>query len=165
MRGPPDTFTKPENVPAPANEGTIPNNSMQGSGGASDADNSVDAAQALLEEYGWMINSEECDREIWAELEQEEQLQEMFENAYQEEECVVYFNLQQPPQNNGNSVTNSNNNNSDADISSAENQMEKLSFVNDIEQNVVSRGRLNPNATEFIPRSQRCSTNNNNNKN
>jgi len=157
MRGPPDTFSKPENASAPI----VQNNSSSATvsrfevGGATDAEN-VDA-QALLEEYGWMINSEECDREIWAELEQEEQLQELYEKACQEEEGFVYFNQQQQAsQQNGNSLSSSNNNNSDADVTSAENQMEKLTF----EEGGSAQERLNPNATEFVPRSRRSDSNN-----
>jgi len=171
MRGPPDTFSKPENVSAPV----VHNNSTSATArfevsGASDGETSVDA-QALLEEYGWMINSDECDREIWAELEQEEQLQELYERACQEEEDFVYFNQsgqqrQRNPQQNGNSLNRSNNN-MDAAVANAENQMEKLTVeestrttANTTNNTPTAQERLNPNATEFIPRSRRSTGNN-----
>jgi len=144
MRGPPDTFAKSDSTQSVQNNGSSLSSSRHEIGGASDGENSVDA-QYLLDQYGWMINSEESEREIWAELEQEDQIDQLYEKACQEEERYTYHGNQT------NGMISSNSNRSDLNMASAESQMEKLT-VNG------SHLGLNPEATEFIPRSRRRSS-------
>lgn len=172
MRGPPDSFSKPESVSPVAQNNASSMPRFEVSGASGDHGDRMDP-QSLIDQYGWMINAEECDQEMWAELELEEQAREFFEKECQEEQGgYVYYNQrpgQGTPNNNRGPPRNTSRNNSTTprnnprntstrnssaaanSVANAQSELDKLSLDTSANQTE----RLNPNATEFVPRSQR----------
>merc|ERR1719259_899195 len=110
--------------------------------------------ELLLDQYGWMINSEECDKEIWEELEQEALIEEMFEKELERDEFIYFQHQQQQQQSFPEFNLQMQEAHVQESVTRAESQMRNLS-VQDHGQE-----KLNPNATEFILRSQQPPTNN-----
>jgi len=152
MRGPPDTFTKSETISTVLNGQSSPTRTQRPEG-ASDGETPI-SSELLLDQYGWMINSEECDKEIWEELEQEALIEEMFEKELERDEFIYFQHQQQQQQSFPEFNLQMQEAHVQESVTRAESQMRNLS-VQDHGQE-----KLNPNATEFIPRSQQPPTNN-----
>nr|CAB3264635.1 polyadenylate-binding protein-interacting protein 2 [Phallusia mammillata] len=93
-------------------------------------------ANDLLQEYGWMANSDEFDEEALEEIQQEDYIERCFEDMWQEEARIMH--LVGAPD-------------GPAQELQVENNLEKLS-VNQ-SATFVPQAHLNPNADDFIPRS------------
>ncbi|CAK8676107.1 unnamed protein product [Clavelina lepadiformis] len=102
----------------------------------------------LLECYGWMANADEFDKQVMEDLEQEDYMENCFQQMWKEEEDQLVF------------YPNQLNNGSGADGSPEANRntlvanFDKLAVAEPPPEPPSPEGYLNPNAVEYIPRSE-----------